>query len=79
MGKAANNEILKIRARFFNNLSSGTAVVAITMMMAPFFFQSMRELSVKGILMAACPVVLLLILSWFWNLTAIDIASEIED
>jgi hypothetical protein len=49
------------------------------MMMAPFFFQSMRELSVKGILMAACPVVLLLILAWFWNLTAIDIASEIED
>ena len=79
MGKVGRNEILKIRARFFNNLSSGTAVVAITMMMAPFFFQSMWELSVKGILMAACPVVLLSILSWFWHLTAMEIASQIED
>ena len=79
MGKAATNEILKIRARLFNNLSSGTAVVAITMMMAPFFFQSMWGLSVKGILLAACPVILLLILSWFWHLTALDIASQIED
>jgi hypothetical protein len=36
--------------------------VAITMMQAPFFFQSMRELHLNGLLMTACPVVLLLIL-----------------
>ncbi|UPK37768.1 hypothetical protein IVB18_10940 [Bradyrhizobium sp. 186] len=79
MGKAANNEIRRIRARFFSNLSAGTAIVAITMMFAPFFFQSMRELHLKAIVLTACPVILLLILSWSWNLKAMDIAAEIED
>jgi hypothetical protein len=79
MGKAANNEIRKIRARFFNNLGAGTAVVAVTMMQAPFFFQSMRELHLKGVIMTACPVVFLLILAWSWYLKAKEIAAEIED
>jgi len=79
MGKAANNGIRKLRATFFNNLSAGTALAAIVMMQAPFFFQSMRELNVRALIMTACPVVLLLILSWTWNLKAKEIASEIED
>ena len=59
MGKAANNESRRIRERFFSNLSAGTAIVAITMMCAPFFFQSMRELHLKAIVLTACPVILL--------------------
>lgn len=55
------------------------AIVAKTMMFAPFFFQSMRELHLKAIVLTACPVILLLILSWSWNLKAMDIAAEIED
>ncbi|MDE5443878.1 hypothetical protein GWG65_20990 [Bradyrhizobium sp. CSA207] len=79
MGKAANNEIRRVRARFFGNLSAGAAIVGITMMLAPFFFQSMRELHLKAMVLTACPVILLLILSWSWNLKAMDIAAEIED
>ncbi|MET3911300.1 hypothetical protein ABID59_005663 [Bradyrhizobium sp. S3.3.6] len=79
MGKVANNAIRKLRVRFFSNLSAGTALVAIAMMSAPFFFQSMRELHLRGIVLTACPVILLLILSWIWNLKAMDIAAELED
>ena len=79
MGKAANNAIRKLRAQFFANLSAGTAIVAITMTTAPFFLQFMRELTVKRMVLTACPVVLLFVLSWIWQLKAIGIAAEIED
>ena len=79
MGKGAANEVRKVRALFFVYLSAGTTLLAITMMAAPFFFQSMRALNLKAMLLAACPVVVLLILSWFWHLQAMQIASEVED
>jgi hypothetical protein len=79
MGKAAANEIRRIRALFFVYLSAGTTVLAIAMMAVPFFLQSMRLLNLKAMLLAGGPVVVLLILSWFWHLQAIQIASEIED
>ena len=79
MGKAAANEVRRIRALFFVYLSAGTTLLAITMMAAPFVFQSMRALNIKAIVLTACLVVVLLTLSWFWHLQAMQIASEIED
>jgi len=79
MSKAAANEVRRIRSLYFVYVSAGTTVVAIAMMAAPFFFQSLRALNLRAVLLAACPVVVLLIISWFWHLQAIHIASEIED
>jgi len=79
MGKAAANEVRKIRALFFVYLSAGTTLLAITIMAAPIGFQSMRALNLKALVLAACLVVVLLTLSWFWHLQAIQIASEVED
>jgi hypothetical protein len=79
MGKAAANEIRKIRAMFFVYLSAGTTLLAIAMVAAPFFFQSMRALNLKAMLLAGCPALVLLVLSWFWHLQAMQIASEVED
>jgi|tagenome__1003787_1003787.scaffolds.fasta_scaffold17086248_1 hypothetical protein len=79
MSKAATNEVRKIRALFFVFLSAGTTLLAIAMMATPFFFQPMRALNLKAMILAACPVVVLLVLSWFWHLQGLQIASEIED
>jgi hypothetical protein len=59
MGKAAANEATRIRALLLVYLSAGTTLLAITMMVAPFVFQSMRALN-KGNradrLLSRCPV-----------------------
>ncbi|WP_448041539.1 hypothetical protein [Bradyrhizobium liaoningense] len=79
MGKAASNELRKIRALFFVYLSAGSALIAIAMLAAPFFLRSFQTLSLKAVFLAGCPALLLLILSWFWHLQALQIVSETED
>ncbi|ULK95978.1 hypothetical protein [Bradyrhizobium sp. I71] len=79
MGKAASNELRKIRALFFVYLSAGSALIAMAMLAAPFFLQSMQTLTMKAVILAGCPALLLSILSWFWHLQALQIVSEVED
>lgn len=79
MGKAASNELRKVRALFFVVLSAGSALLAMAMVAAPFFFQSVQTLTVKAAILAGCPALILSVLSWFWHLQALQIVSEVED
>jgi hypothetical protein len=79
MGKAAENEVRKIRARFFNNLGVGCAVVGVAMMQAPVFLPSMREAGWKEVFGYIYPSLALFLLAWGWNAKAKKIAGEIED
>ncbi|MDF0522949.1 hypothetical protein P0R31_37610 [Bradyrhizobium yuanmingense] len=79
MGKSARNEVRRHRALFFICMSAGAALLAMAMMAAPFFLRSMLTLSLKAMLLAGCPALLLSVLSWFWHLQAMHIASELED
>jgi hypothetical protein len=79
MGKAANNEVRKIRAKFFNNLGVGSAIVGLAMMQAPIFIPFMRDMGWKESLGYAYPSLMLFLLAWCWNSKAKKIAGEIED
>jgi hypothetical protein len=79
MGKAANNEVRRLRAAFFNNLSVGCTVVGLAIMQVPIFIPSMQDLGWKETLGYAYPVFMLFLLAWGWNSKAKKIAGEIED
>jgi hypothetical protein len=79
MGKAAENEVRKIRAKFFNNLGVGCAVIGLAMMQAPLFLPSMRDMGWKESIGYAYPSLLLFALAWGWNSKAKKIAGEIQD
>jgi|GEM_PF-6538373 len=79
MGKAANNEVRKIRAGFFNNLSVGCTIFGIAAMHAPMFLPSMRDMGWRETLVHAYPILILFVLAWSWNSKAKRIAGETED
>lgn len=79
MGKAANNEVRKIRAKFQSNLGVGWALIGTAMMQAPIFIPSMREMGWKETFVYIYPSLVLFLLAWGANTKAKKIAGEIED
>jgi hypothetical protein len=79
MGKAADNEVRKIRARFFNNLSVGCALIGLAFLQASFYLPSWLGSDWLGYLRYVQPIILLWLLAWGWSSKAKKIAGEIED
>jgi hypothetical protein len=81
MGKAANNERLKLRATFFNNSAVGVGVGGA---LIPYFtltqnFIITGQIDWHAFVLGSATIILALITSTAFRITAHVIASGIED